>query len=215
MESFEGQRLRKFIDFYKIKQTHFAKNIGVPANEISVILNGHRGISKSILKNIRICYPELNTDWILFGDGEMLKSPVSDTNFETGDTRIKENIKYIIEETGGISALAARININDNILTDLVESGRPTLWLLIRLRNSLSIKIDDLLFSDLTVTGMENLEIAIQQILKKMENIERQNHALTKRLAALENKVHSIEVASAGEQNSAKSLPKTQHVKQN
>lgn len=75
MESVENQsvkeRLKQFIMFKNISTREFERQIGVSYGFI-----GNMSKSTSPDKIIKIShrYPDLNTDWLLTGNGEMLKS---------------------------------------------------------------------------------------------------------------------------------------------
>lgn len=88
MEKAVSERLKKFIS---------SKGISIRAFERSCNLsNGYvNGIETTIMPNklatIRLQYPELNTEWLLYGEGEMLKceeTPTSTTPAEISDYRL-------------------------------------------------------------------------------------------------------------------------------
>lgn len=75
MELYE--RLLKLIEFFeKNSQTRFAKKIGVSQATFWDYLNpiGQLKIRKVLLDKINLVYPQINRDWLFFGEGEMLKS---------------------------------------------------------------------------------------------------------------------------------------------
>lgn len=68
------ERICKFIDYKKMNVTRFQQSIGVSG---SYIANMTKGIGVDVQRRIIDAYPELNIDWILTGEGNMLNEPVS------------------------------------------------------------------------------------------------------------------------------------------
>ena len=65
------ERFQIFINYKGLSKRKFQESIGVSNSYIQNISNG---ISAEILKRITKTYTELNTDWLLYGEGDMLKS---------------------------------------------------------------------------------------------------------------------------------------------
>ena len=73
MELYE--RLLKIADFFEEKsQTQLARRLSVPQSTFYDYLNpvGQSKIRKVLLDKINQVYPEINRDWLYFGEGEML-----------------------------------------------------------------------------------------------------------------------------------------------
>ena len=69
------ERLKEFIDFKKISDRAFCASIGgVSFNYVNSI---RKSIQPDKLKRITDVYPELNTRWLMTGDGEMLNTNAS------------------------------------------------------------------------------------------------------------------------------------------
>lgn len=64
-------RLLQFLKSKKISQTEFTRNIGVSSTYIGAM---RKGIPADKMKKIEKLYPDLNRDWLLYGEGEMLRS---------------------------------------------------------------------------------------------------------------------------------------------
>lgn len=65
------ERLLEFLKSKRISQTEFARSLGVSSNYVGAM---RKGISASKLKKLFELYPDLNRDWLLYGEGEMLHS---------------------------------------------------------------------------------------------------------------------------------------------
>lgn len=74
-------RLISFISYLGIGQGKFEKKCGL-AN--AYVANIRKSITPEKLQKIAQCYPELNTGWLMTGDGYMLKPTIYQSN-ENGD----------------------------------------------------------------------------------------------------------------------------------
>lgn len=68
------QRIKKFIDSKGISVRVFEKNVGMSNGSFASQLKNNKTIGVDKLENILHVYPEINPEWILTGDGEMLRS---------------------------------------------------------------------------------------------------------------------------------------------
>lgn len=66
------QRLIEFIKYKKLSQNRFEKLIGLSNGYVN---NISRSVGASKLQSIIGIFPELNPEWLLTGEGEMLKEP--------------------------------------------------------------------------------------------------------------------------------------------
>ncbi len=66
------ERLLEFLKEKRMTQTEFTKSIGVSSTYIGAM---RKSLSTDKVMKIRQLYPELNTAWLLYGDGEMLIDP--------------------------------------------------------------------------------------------------------------------------------------------
>lgn len=65
-------RLLEYLKSKKISQTEFTRNLGVSTTYIGAM---RKGIPADKIKKIGQLYPDLNKDWLLYGDGEMIVDP--------------------------------------------------------------------------------------------------------------------------------------------
>lgn len=68
MDTLKG-RLLIFLKYTGIGQTAFENNVGIARGYIS---NNKGNMTSKVIDRIRNAYPELNTDWLLTGQGQML-----------------------------------------------------------------------------------------------------------------------------------------------
>ena len=86
------ERLREFIDSKGITIAAFEKSVGMANASLRKTLASGAGIGTDKLEKILITYPELSAEWLLRGEGSMLKG-------ESGsyDKRLVEMCKSLVE----------------------------------------------------------------------------------------------------------------------
>lgn len=77
-----GNRLNSYAKNKGLTIKNFADKSGIGYNNAASILKGSLPIGMNVLQKIKKGFPDINTDWVLFGYGEMEinTSPVSSTN---------------------------------------------------------------------------------------------------------------------------------------
>ena len=75
MSGSEKHYLQKLLDFFKMNPASFAKSIGHNSpNKIYYILRFRNGVSPDVASDICNKYDNVNYNWLLKGEGEMLKN---------------------------------------------------------------------------------------------------------------------------------------------
>ena len=82
------KRIKQYIDYKGITNQNFEKQVGFSNGAFASQLKNNRTIGVDKLENILIAFPELNPEWLLTGNGEMIK------------TKSKENATFL---NGGIN----------------------------------------------------------------------------------------------------------------
>ena len=70
------ERIKQLIRYYNLNDAAFAHKIQTNRSTLSQCLNGTNGVSKEIISKIHIAYPDVHTDWLLYGEGEPFKKQV-------------------------------------------------------------------------------------------------------------------------------------------
>ena len=70
METTVKQRLINYLKYKKISQRKFELEIGLSNGYVN---NINKSIQPDKIQKIILCYSDLNTGWLLTGEGEMLK----------------------------------------------------------------------------------------------------------------------------------------------
>lgn len=87
-----SERLKKFIDSQKISVREFERRSGLGNGYVSSI---KFSILPSKLSNISLQFPNLNTTWLLTGDGEMLRSTDGSRSDEPAPPAVMDAIPLI------------------------------------------------------------------------------------------------------------------------
>lgn len=108
METTIKQRLIEFIKYKELSQAKFEKRIGASNGFVNNIV---RGIGADKLQSIINEFPELNTEWLLYNKGEMLRENGQNTaqnveNMSSIESFLREQLK---EKDSEIKELSRRI----------------------------------------------------------------------------------------------------------
>lgn len=73
-------RIILLIKAMNLTAAQFADEIGVQKSSISHILSGRNNASLDFIQKVLLNYPEVNTEWLMFGKGPIFKSNDTATN---------------------------------------------------------------------------------------------------------------------------------------
>ena len=76
-------RIRQIMDHYGLSQQNFAAQLGVAPATISSIFTGRTNPTNKHVQAIHKAFPEIDTNWLMFGEGEMMIS-LDRTSAENG-----------------------------------------------------------------------------------------------------------------------------------
>lgn len=76
-------RIRQIMDHYGLSQQNFASQLGVAPATISSIFTGRTNPTNKHVQAIHKAFPEIDTNWLMFGEGEMMIS-LDSTSAEKG-----------------------------------------------------------------------------------------------------------------------------------
>ena len=83
------ERLTQFVAYKRLSKRRFQASIGVSSSYIQGITNG---MSADVLHRISSTYPDLNTDWLLTGEGEMLNPAPGITQHQNGGSNNSQTV---------------------------------------------------------------------------------------------------------------------------
>ena len=95
-------RIKTIMDYYGLTQSEFARRIAVRQPNLSAILKGERTCGTGVLNKILLSF-DIRRDWLLTGEGEMLKSNEThgDLPSSSVDSRLLIPLVHI-DSVGGI-----------------------------------------------------------------------------------------------------------------
>lgn len=71
-------RVKELIGYLNISEREFASSIGVGQRSVNYYLKGEQKPNLDFISKIISSYPEINTEWLITGKGDILKSGSSD-----------------------------------------------------------------------------------------------------------------------------------------
>lgn len=107
------QRVNIIIDKYNITQKQISDTLGLSQSTISQYLRGKIILPLNLIVHLLKTYPQISTDWLLFGEGEMEVDRIS---IERLNEIIEEKNAKIEAQQHQIGQLEKRI---DTILNNL------------------------------------------------------------------------------------------------
>jgi transcriptional regulator with XRE-family HTH domain len=90
-------RIKKVIQYKKLSSSAFADQVGVPRSTISHILSGRNNPSLEFIQKVLDTFPELRIEWLVRGEGNMVKSV--NTLFSDEDFNDQLSEEFSIEST--------------------------------------------------------------------------------------------------------------------
>lgn len=103
-------RIEKLIDKEQLTPSKLADLIGVQRSSISHILSGRNNPSLDFVQKILLQFKNLNSDWLLFGKGEMYKT-AQPSLFEITKKTAEENIEQKTQN----EQKKVETNVNDSV----------------------------------------------------------------------------------------------------
>jgi len=76
------ERIQKIMEYEKLNSKEFAEEVGINPSSLSHYFSGTRSPSLDVLNRILTRFEHINTDWLLFGKGIMLKSNANQTSIQ-------------------------------------------------------------------------------------------------------------------------------------
>ena len=111
-----NERISKVIEYSQLTSSEFADEIDVQRSSISHITSGRNKPSLEFIIKIKSRFPELLWDWLVTGEGEMLKSELSETKI------IEEQPEEEQVRTTPLPDLFTMMNNDDEFGVDEIEA---------------------------------------------------------------------------------------------
>ena len=108
-----NERISKVISYSELSSSEFADEIDVQRSNISHITSGRNKPSLDFLIKIKERFPELQWDWLITGQGEMIKSPeMEPTPITQKPTPLPDLFSLIADENFGITEKEDKVTIS-------------------------------------------------------------------------------------------------------
>ena len=99
-------RIREIIDWANLSQQDFANRLGISPASLSSIFTGRTNPTNNHVQAIHRVFPEINVNWLLFGEGDMLGTM---TTAESGSSSLENPIKAgegaVLPEVGKMASM--------------------------------------------------------------------------------------------------------------
>ncbi len=127
------ERLLQYLDYIGNRPSHFESRVGMSSGYINSQKRGKGTIGSTILEKIHKNCPDLNTDWLITGNGSMLsESAVANMNEPTADYAIspqKHNGRSAIGANTGIPVYLSSIPLSAEQKKTGIKPQRPDMVL--------------------------------------------------------------------------------------
>lgn len=126
-------RTIEFVKFKGITMKTFEQKCGLSTGYVTSM---RKGFGSDKLSNVLIAFPELNRDWLLYGEGEMIKGSVSQTSHGDNSPNINGNGNHLEPTSSLLDKALDEISAMRQALTDaLAVNQRNTDRLLTIIEN--------------------------------------------------------------------------------
>lgn len=118
-------RLIEFIQYKRMTIKAFEETCGMSNGYISSM---RKGLGTTKLNNVLTRYPELNREWLLYGEGTMTKIDASAQSWEEAEDKEREKeINRLKKELSDLREMVAQLQEDKSNLSDTVKSLSRTL----------------------------------------------------------------------------------------
>lgn len=123
MQTLREQRKER-LQVFGYSMNAFAYNVGIQPSNLSKMLDGKQKITRRTMEKIKARFPDLNFDWLLTGEGEMLREdaprPIAQQNNHHSPGARMENNYYMRGGTEGGNTAAQSLEVKS-----ASEDARP------------------------------------------------------------------------------------------
>lgn len=117
-----NERISKIIEYSNLTSSEFADAIDVQRSSISHITSGRNKPSLEFIIKIKSSFPEILWDWLVTGEGEMLKSDLPEIKTVEDPEKIYEEEK---SKTTSLPDLFTMMNNDDDFGAEETEMEAP------------------------------------------------------------------------------------------
>ncbi len=101
-----SERLKLVQEYFKLNQTNMAKSLGVSRSYLSEVLAGRGKPSLEMIVGIASDFSQINTDWLLTGEGPMRRTEHDETALELHTQALVQVPKYNVSAAAGAGCVS-------------------------------------------------------------------------------------------------------------
>jgi len=68
------ERIKQIMEYYQLTPAAFAEQIGINRSNLTHLFSGRNQPSLDLAKKILHCYPDIKTEWLIMGVGQMFRN---------------------------------------------------------------------------------------------------------------------------------------------
>ena len=84
-------RIKKLLEKDQLSPSQFADEINIQRSSLSHVLSGRNKPSLDFVMKIKQRFPEINLDWLIFGDGDMLIKKIESSSKINKESQIHDS----------------------------------------------------------------------------------------------------------------------------
>ncbi len=120
-------RFQKIMEYAGVSPKRFAEILGIERSNVSHIMSGRNNPSLAVVQKILKNFPDISSDWLLFGDGNMLKANATGVNASVNANTDAPNAAAPAINANAAAAPTTNAALdNTNVSASQVEAVSPT-----------------------------------------------------------------------------------------
>jgi transcriptional regulator with XRE-family HTH domain len=127
METTVFQRVNRVLSYTNLSKSEFARKIGMEQSTANSQLIGRRGVSLELVSKIAKNIPEISSDWLLNGDGEMLENEKYMSGEKAECDNVGKKIKALMRERKSTpNDLAKKLGLSTADVNSMITNDNVT-----------------------------------------------------------------------------------------
>ncbi|MEJ8756672.1 helix-turn-helix transcriptional regulator [Pontibacter sp. H259] len=106
------ERIQQLMEFLKLSSSQFADSVELPRAVLSHIMSGRNKPSLDVMLKLAAKYKEVNLEWLLLGEGEMLKKVANNPEPESVPKPAKSETAVMPEPDAVYSLKEGKVQTN-------------------------------------------------------------------------------------------------------
>lgn len=95
MENNVLERIRLIINHYNLSERQIATKIGLTQSAVNVMFKRKSDVKLTTIVNILNSFPEIRIEWLVLGDGEMLRTEGTESRDERYIEHLEQEIEHL------------------------------------------------------------------------------------------------------------------------